>query len=120
MLYACLSLQDVASKKVFISCDERPADPFGQFRWARKELESAFRKGERVIIAGHVPPGNKVGANNFCQKHLEDFESLTRDFAQIIEASRPYEMSSKKKTGQLVKSMNFTLDTKYKLHITYI
>ncbi|CAE7318037.1 sgmC [Symbiodinium pilosum] len=77
--------EDVASKKIFVSCDARPADPFGQLSWARTELEAARNAGERVIVAGHVPPGNKVGDNNFCKKHLDDFQRLTQDFAEIIE-----------------------------------
>ena len=55
-------------------CDDRPRDPYDQLRWARKELEVAREAHERVIIAGHVPPGNKVGSNNFCSQHLLDLE----------------------------------------------
>ncbi|CAE7411179.1 SMPDL3B [Symbiodinium natans] len=77
--------QDVASKKLFVDCDARPADPYGQLKWARKELHHARSAGQRVIVAGHVPPGNKVGSNNFCPRHLNDFRSLVQDFADIIE-----------------------------------
>jgi len=77
--------EDAVEKKAFVSCDDRPRDPYDQLRWARKELEVARQAGERVIIAGHVPPGNKVGSNNFCSQHLLDLEDLTRDFADIIE-----------------------------------
>ena len=55
-------------------CDDRPRDPYDQLSWARKELEVAREAQERVIIAGHVPPGNKVGSNNFCSQHLLDLE----------------------------------------------
>ena len=55
-------------------CDDRPRDPYDQLVWARKELEAARDAQERVIIAGHVPPGNKVGSNNFCPQHLKDLE----------------------------------------------
>eukprot|EP00913_Durusdinium_trenchii_P032483 g30412.t1 len=85
--------EDVVDKKVFVSCDDRPADPYGQLAWARAQLAEASRAGERVIVAGHVPPGDKVGSNNFCPQHLAEPESdcrgdlvnLTRDFAEIIE-----------------------------------
>ncbi|CAE7770760.1 Sphingomyelinase phosphodiesterase C [Symbiodinium microadriaticum] len=77
--------EDVASKKIFVDCDARPADPYGQLAWARQELLRARSSGQRVIVAGHVPPGNKVGSNNFCQQHLDDFKHLTQDFADIIE-----------------------------------
>ena len=77
--------QDAVEKKAFVSCDDRPRDPYDQLQWARKELEVAREAHERVIIAGHVPPGNKVGSNNFCSQHLLDLEDLTRDFADIIE-----------------------------------
>ncbi|CAK9020373.1 Sphingomyelinase phosphodiesterase C (ASM-like phosphodiesterase C) [Durusdinium trenchii] len=77
--------EDVVDKKVFVSCDDRPADPYGQLAWARAQLAEASRAGERVIVAGHVPPGDKVGSNNFCPQHLADLVNLTRDFAEIIE-----------------------------------
>lgn len=77
--------EDAVEKKAFISCDDRPRDPYDQLVWARKELEAARDAKERVIIAGHVPPGDKVGSNNFCLQHLKDLEDLTRDFADIIE-----------------------------------
>jgi len=41
--------------------------------------------GERVIIAGHVPPGIKVGDNNFCESHARDLLKLSLEYSDIIE-----------------------------------
>mmetsp|Transcript_63414 Transcript_63414/g.138091 ORF Transcript_63414/g.138091 Transcript_63414/m.138091 type:complete len:612 (+) Transcript_63414:110-1945(+) len=77
--------QDTSSSDTALPCSSRPRDPYGQFAWLRRQLAEARSAGDRVIFAGHVPPGNKVAQNNFCQSHLEDFENATRDFADIIE-----------------------------------
>eukprot|EP00747_Dinoflagellata_sp_TGD_P122058 gnl/TRDRNA2_/TRDRNA2_173542_c2_seq2.p1 gnl/TRDRNA2_/TRDRNA2_173542_c2~~gnl/TRDRNA2_/TRDRNA2_173542_c2_seq2.p1 ORF type:complete len:620 (-),score=65.58 gnl/TRDRNA2_/TRDRNA2_173542_c2_seq2:252-2009(-) len=77
--------KDVADKKIFVPCHKRPADPYGQLSWWKGELHKARLLGERVIIAGHVPPGNKVGDNNFCPQHTSDFEDITREYQDIIE-----------------------------------
>lgn len=77
--------QDVPESKVFIPCKDRPRDPYGQIAWATAELEAAKKAGERVLLAGHVPPGNKVGDNNFCQQHADDLAGLSETYADIIE-----------------------------------
>jgi len=77
--------QDVADAKEFIACEDRHPDPYGQLVWMKAQLQNASAAGERVIIAGHVPPGNKAGDNNYCEGNLADLEALTREFADIIE-----------------------------------
>ena len=34
-------IQFASPPRIFVSCDARPADPFGQLSWARTELEAA-------------------------------------------------------------------------------
>jgi len=76
---------DVADKTVMVPCSMRPRDPYGQLAWLRQELTGARSAGERVIIAGHVPPGNKVGDNNFCLQHVHELEEITREYQDLIE-----------------------------------
>lgn len=72
-------------KGVFLRCGDRPPDPYGQLAWARRELEQSRALGQRVLVAGHVPPGNKVGENNFCTMYNDAMIQLARDFADTIE-----------------------------------
>eukprot|EP00442_Polarella_glacialis_P000367 CAMPEP_0115086134 /NCGR_PEP_ID=MMETSP0227-20121206/22383_1 /TAXON_ID=89957 /ORGANISM="Polarella glacialis, Strain CCMP 1383" /LENGTH=617 /DNA_ID=CAMNT_0002475491 /DNA_START=83 /DNA_END=1938 /DNA_ORIENTATION=- len=76
---------DSADKKAMVPCENRPTDPYGQLAWMRAELAQARGAGERVIIAGHVPPGNKVGDNNLCAGHANDLQDISREYQDIIE-----------------------------------
>lgn len=76
---------DAADKKDKIPCSKRPSDPYGQLAWLRAELSEARAVGERVIIAGHVPLGNKVSDNNLCMGHTNDLQDIMRTYQDIIE-----------------------------------
>ncbi|CAJ1390800.1 unnamed protein product [Effrenium voratum] len=76
---------DVVSHKELWPCEKRPRDPYGQLAWLEAELRAAREAKQRVVIAGHVPPGNKVGDNNFCVQYLRDLTRLVRENADLIE-----------------------------------
>ena len=64
-------------------------DPAGQFEWMEKLLQQSVAAGERVYIAGHVPPGCFDQSPNWCQMndmHLKRYVSIVNKYAVCIVA----------------------------------
>ncbi|KAF8819363.1 Ser/Thr phosphatase family protein, partial [Cardiosporidium cionae] len=41
-----------------------PNDPAGQFAWMEEQLEDAYKFGKKVVIIGHIAPGNSYYYNS--------------------------------------------------------
>ncbi|XP_070174822.1 acid sphingomyelinase-like phosphodiesterase 3b isoform X2 [Littorina saxatilis] len=63
-------------------------DPTGQLQWMRLVLQLAKSNSEKVILAAHIPPGIHTprGVQWFQDKFVQPFNSIVKDFADVIKA----------------------------------
>lgn len=67
-----------------LSCtsSSRSSDPFSQFSWLSSELRAAAENNERVLLAGHVPPGMKDGGVAWCEKYIDALRDVLKEAQQ--------------------------------------
>ncbi|XP_012282986.1 acid sphingomyelinase-like phosphodiesterase 3b [Orussus abietinus] len=70
-----------------VTTSDNSNDPYGQWEWFQSILTTARKKGQKVYIAGHTPPGMDERESNsgaFHEKHNSRYLQLVRQNSDII------------------------------------